>query len=143
MNATAQPDMLERAGLAKPKRKSQRSKACDELDLQIRSHKIEGFEREHKFAICEGRAYRFDFANKALRLAVEVEGIVVLNIDGRRICTGRHMTPDGFREDCIKYALGIELGWYVLRVEQSMIRSDLAIELLYRCIYAIKERTPR
>ncbi|NIP25770.1 MAG: hypothetical protein GWN94_02580, partial [Phycisphaerae bacterium] len=93
-----------------------------ELQLKMQLDALgENYVREHKFArevldtnekIREGLAkrglkdWRFDFAYKTERVAVEVEGGVYTQ--------GRHTRGEGFEEDCEKYNQATLLGWRVL-----------------------------
>jgi len=60
-------------------------------------------------------------------IAAEVEGGVWLP-------KGRHTTGKGFEADCRKYGEAMALGWRVLRVTPSMIKSGEAIALLRRVL---------
>lgn len=114
-----------------PKRKSQgaavlaalqtetRSKAEAEFALHCRAEMLEP---EEEFRFHPERKWRFDFAFPVERLAVEIEGITY---EG-----GRHQRPEGFEEDCRKYAAAIMLGWRVLRVTPKMVTSGEAIGLV-------------
>jgi hypothetical protein len=63
---------------------------------------------EHPFAAeAMGRAWRFDYAWEARRVALEVEGGVWTG--------GRHTRPSGFLRDVEKYNAAACLGWRVLR----------------------------
>jgi len=61
---------------------------------------------EHVF--CPTRKWRFDFAWKDKKLALEVEGGVFTG--------GRHTRGAGFRNDIEKYNTAALMGWMVLRV---------------------------
>lgn len=122
-------------GIAKPKPKKSTKQAAELLALQMRARKLRGWVREERFAWESlGRMWRFDFAHRKMRLAVEVEGVVVRRIGDQLVMQGRHATINGFREDCRKYAAAIELGWQVLRFEQSMIESGEAIATIERVL---------
>lgn len=123
------------------KPKSRRQMAVSEFDFQLRARGFHDWEREFMFAADDGweaRRWRADFANKRLRLLIEVEGLVVRMVrdinSGKpmRIVTGRHATITGMREDFNKYAAAEILGWHVIRVEQDMIRSGEAIAFVER-----------
>lgn len=80
------------------------------------------------------RAWRFDFAWPAYRFAVEVEGLVPrFGKDGSEM-RGRHQTIDGATEDLEKYAAAIILGWTVLRVSQSHVKSGVAAQWAERAL---------
>jgi hypothetical protein len=65
------------------------------------------WEREYAFAAPE-RKWRFDFANRRLKVAVEIEGgtWTVGNAHGR----GKH-----FESDCEKYNTATAMGWRIYR----------------------------
>lgn len=66
------------------------------------------------------RLWRIDIAFPAEKLAVEYEGF------GKRGSPGRHQRPQGFREDCVKYRELLKLGWRLIRVEQTLVKSGQA-----------------
>lgn len=116
-------------------RKADKPKPSDDFDFQLRSRELPRFEREHLFAKqAYGRNWRFDFACQKYMLAVEIEGLVVRQINGEWICTGRHANVTGFREDCVKYASAAALGWMLLRFEQSQVKSGEAIDWTMRVL---------
>lgn len=97
------------------------------LMLYIRESGLPEPIREYRFH--PTRKWRFDFAWKEKKLAVEVEG-------GQYI-RGRHNRPVGYERDCEKYNNAVMLGWKVLRFTPSMIYSGDAInciEILYRMV---------
>lgn len=109
----------------------------DLFDFQLRSHRLPPFVRWHKFALeTHQRRFEFDFCNTQYMIAVEVEGLVVVRIGGETVVKGRHASISGFKEDCIKYAIAAELGWTVLRFEQSQVKDGTAIDMTMRVLYA-------
>jgi hypothetical protein len=139
--------LLEGAGMPKPKKQSATSIAADLFEFQLRSHRFAGWVREHRFAAAypghwpidptnrtKARQWSLDFANVELQIAVEIEGLRVQNIGGKVVCTGRHSTPDGYRNDCRKYNAANELGWHVLRADQNMVKSGEAIATVERML---------
>ena len=123
-------------GLKKPKGKAIRSDAGDLFEFQLRAHGLQGWIREHRFALeAMQRNWRFDFANVEHRIAFEVEGLRIQTIGGKTVCTGRHSTPDGYREDCRKYNAAAELGWIVLRADQVMVTNGEAVAGLIRLLH--------
>lgn len=62
----------------------------------------------------EGRKFRFDAANPALKIAVEIEG-------GAWIY-GRHNRPIGMQQDIEKYNLAVLEGWRVLRYTPEILK---------------------
>lgn len=77
-----------------------------------------------------GRAWRFDFAWPAEKVAVECDG-------GTRT-GGRHVRPLGFEKDAEKLNAAAIQGWLVLRFTQRAITSGQA---LHDIESALKERT--
>jgi len=135
-----QTDLMTTHGVMQRK-KSKSQTATERLSFELRSHRLSGWTPEYRFAGDEfftekgrPRQWRFDFAHPELKLAVEIEGLVVRMIAGQRVCTGRHATVDGFREDCRKYAAATELGWQILRFEQSMVMNGEAIDTIERVL---------
>jgi len=120
---------------ARKKRKSEREDPAELFDFHARAHKLTPFVREHKFAKeAFGRQWRFDFAWPNLKVAVEIEGLVVRKIGGETVVQGRHANIAGFREDCEKYNAAALLGWTVLRFEQSQVKSGRAIDMTIRVL---------
>lgn len=74
---------------------------------------------ERNFIFHPTRKWRLDFAWPKYKVAVEVEG--------GSFIAGRHTRGAGFREDCVKYAQALILGWLVLRVLPEQINSLDAI----------------
>lgn len=91
-------------------------------------------EREYLFAQELGRRWRFDFAWPAHHVALEIEGLVVMRVNGELQVKGRHASITGFKDDCEKYAWAAVLGWRVLRFEQSQVKSRFAIDMLVRVL---------
>lgn len=89
--------------------------------LQLRAEKLGEWEREYQFD--KTRKWRFDFVNKALGLAVE--------IDGGAWSAGRHTRGAGYTNDCEKLAEAVILGWLVMRFTNEQVASGYAI-------YAVK-----
>lgn len=112
-----------------------KSQAEEMLALELKSMGLK-FRREVQFH--PTRLWRFDFANKELKLAVEVEGITSWgkNKDGS-IKLGRHQTADGMERDLEKYSEAMILGWNVYRCSPNMIKSGYAaktINSLYKSL---------
>jgi hypothetical protein len=75
------------------------------------------------------RQWQFDFAWPEHRLAVEIEGGTYVK--------GRHVTPEGYRDDCTKYNAAHLLGWRVLRFTTEMVDDWSASTLVYGVLRAI------
>jgi very-short-patch-repair endonuclease len=92
--------------------------------LHLRAARIEGFEREYRFA--PPRRWRMDFADPARLLAVEVEGGTWTR--------GRHTRGAGFAADCEKYSTAAAMGWRVLRFTTDQVRSGMALRMLQQAL---------
>jgi hypothetical protein len=79
---------------------------------------------EYRFALTEGRAWRFDWAWPKHRIALEVEGGAFVR--------GRHVRGKGYIEDMHKYNTAQLLGWIVLRVTPDALASTRTFDLLQR-----------
>ena len=91
----------------------------DIFELQLHAAGLlAGVKREMRFHAT--RRWRFDFSWPAKKLAVEIEGGTWVQ--------GRHTRGQGFESDCEKYAEALLLGWRILRVSSTMVRSGKALE---------------
>lgn len=72
------------------------------------------------------RMWRFDFADVANKIAIEIEG----GLKG----FGRHQQPKGFADDCEKYNEAALLGWMVLRVTPKMVATGQAFVYYERAL---------
>jgi very-short-patch-repair endonuclease len=81
-------------------------------------------EREVRFH--PTRKWRFDFAWREQRLAVEVEGGTWAG--------GRHTRGEGFAEDCTKYNAATLAGWRVLRFTSEMVESGEAVQAIEQAL---------
>ena len=75
---------------------------------------IKNFEEEYRF--CE-RRWRFDFAFVEEKIALEIEGGIWKG------SVGGHTSGTGYTKDCEKYNTATGMGWRVLRVVSSQIKS--------------------
>lgn len=94
-----------------------------EFEFQLKLAGITDYTREYRF--CE-RRWRFDFCIIDIKCALEIEGGIH--------CRGRHVRPEGFRNDARKYRRAAIDGWLVLRVTAADIRNGDAIRDLERAI---------
>lgn len=92
--------------------------------LHLRAAGIDGFEREYRFAA--PRRWKFDFANPALMVALEVEGGTWTR--------GRHTSGKGYAADCEKYSTAAVMGWRVLRFTTDQVKSGMALRMLQQAI---------
>jgi len=93
--------------------------------LQLRATGMPPHVTEHVFH--PTRMWRFDVAWPALKVAVEIEG-------GTVRMRGRHVRPEGFREDCIKYSEAALHGWLVLRGDSVMVKNGSLLALAERAV---------
>jgi hypothetical protein len=128
-------ELLTAPALAALVKKAARSRWEDALEAQMRAALLAPLEaagltvrREYVFA--PPRKWRFDFAilipPASPFLGIEVEGGVWTN--------GRHNRGAGFEEDARKYGEAVVLGYRVLRVTPSMVKSGEALALIERAI---------
>ena len=99
-----------------------RLSAEDLLEMQLAVHGLsDGWVREHKFL--DTRRFRFDFANPALKLAVE--------IDGGAWIGGRHTRGLGIESDHEKQNLAVLAGWRVLRFTPRAVNDRSALQFIH------------
>jgi very-short-patch-repair endonuclease len=146
-------DVLAEMKKRKAKKPSKTKMAAADFGMQCLRYGLPQFEREWTFAkgitdlpeldrtqYPNGRRWRFDYAWPQYKVAVEIEGVVIMQmIDPRTrklewVSRGRHATPGGFREDVEKYTSAMYLGWTVLRFEQTMVKSEYAIRQTMRIL---------
>ena len=116
-----------KAHAVKPKGSRARSVKRVELpfDEQCRLAGLEIPVRELRFHGV--RKWQLDFAFMEAKLAVEVEGGVFVKDAEGRVVGGRHTRGAGFRNDTIKYAEALILGWRILRVMPEQIADGTAL----------------
>jgi very-short-patch-repair endonuclease len=120
--------------IRRAKARARRERFENDLAFQIRAHRMPEPAMQHRFAIELGRQWRFDFAWPQLRLAVEVEGLVV---KGGKLGMGRHHTIGGMKDDIEKYNSATLLGWRLLRFHQGQIDKGEAIAMLERMLHTL------
>jgi very-short-patch-repair endonuclease len=98
----------------------------DAFAVQLRATGAPAPEREYRFA--PPRRWRFDFAWRFARLAVEIEGGAWTR--------GRHTRGDGFTRDLEKYNEAVLAGWRVLRFTAAHVRSGYALAATRRALWA-------
>lgn len=120
------------------RREKKREKVSGEdlFAFDLERFKFPKFERYARFAQAVGRKFEADFLNREFMLIVEIEGLVVQKLAGELVVRGRHASISGFKEDCVKYAFAVELGYGVLRFEQSQVQDGTAIEHTQRVLVA-------
>lgn len=100
------------------------SRLEDDLLFHIRACGLPSPVREHRFH--ETRRWRFDFAWVDKKIALEVEGGIWTG--------GRHTRGKAFNADCEKYNEALLMGWKVLRVTETHVRTGEAIEWAERAL---------
>lgn len=96
----------------------------DTLEWQFRMAGLPPPERE--FRAIPGRRYRWDFAFRAARLLVEVQGGVWTG--------GKHGRGSGIAKDAEKLAEATLAGWRVLVCTSDQIRSGKALDWVQRAL---------
>jgi very-short-patch-repair endonuclease len=94
------------------------------FQIQIRAVRLPPALREYRFH--PKRKWLFDFAWPQAMIAVEIEGGTHMR--------GRHVRPEGFRNDCIKYSEAALLGWKVLRGDSQMVKTGALLSLVERAL---------
>lgn len=86
---------------------------------------------EYQFAreLTPPRRWRFDYAWRAERIALEIEGAIWQQ--------GRHTRGGGYRGDIEKYNAAALAGWLVLRCTYDMLQNEQAIDYL-RAAFALR-----
>lgn len=105
------------------------SNAEDQFLNQIKAAGIPLPWRE--YPVCEGRAWRFDFAWPDMMLAVEINGAVYAR--------GRHARGKGLENDYRKLGEALALGWSVYQCSSGMVASGEAIETVGRIMQHLRE----
>jgi hypothetical protein len=88
--------------------------------IQVRALKLPAAQREYRFH--PKRQWKFDFAWPHAMIAVEIEGGTYSG--------GRHVRPEGYKRDCIKYNHSALLGWRVFRFTSDMVKSGEALDFI-------------
>lgn len=100
--------------------------------MQLRAVGLGDYEREYMFHPL--RKWRFDFCFPDKMVALEVEGGIYSR--------GRHVTPAGFIEDCLKYDEAALLGWKVLRLPMTWIDTGQALHYAELALRGKSDWTP-
>lgn len=83
---------------------------------------LKGPQLEPEVQFHPDRKWRFDFAIRSIRVAIEIEG----GTYGK----GAHTRGRGYAEDCEKYNAAAMLGWSVFRLDGKMIKERKHLEPL-------------
>lgn len=106
-----------RSGLNKSKRPKAPSVGEETFALQLRALKLYCV-RQYKF--CDGREWRFDFADPPSRVVLDVQGGVWTR--------GAHARGAGITNDCEKYSTATVLGYRVLLATTQQVLSGDAMK---------------
>ena len=87
--------------------------------------------REYKFF--EGRKFRFDFAWKKQKVAVEIEGGIWIR--------GAHTRGKHFVSDCDKYNLAALNGWRVFRFTSEHLKNLADIQWILCDAFGLGQET--
>ena len=79
------------------------------------------------------RKWRFDYAYKTPKIAIEYEGMPY------RVAKSGHSTIKGYTSDLEKYNEACILGWKVLRFNAKMIENGLAFNQIEQLIQGTKQ----
>ena len=107
--------------------KAARTRLEDLLASHIAAHHLVTPEREYRF--CTERRWRYDFAWPAQRLLCDVQG-GTSNL--RR--PGRHLRPQGYRDDAEKHTAANLAGWRVVIVTGDDVVGGRAISTLEKAL---------
>lgn len=102
-------------------KKAQREALVNLFDTQWQRLGGQPLTPEYKFH--PTRRWRFDRANVALKICIEVDGGTW---NGGQ---GRHTSGMGFTNDCIKLNAAAAMGWVVFRFTGDMLRNEPAQHL--------------
>jgi hypothetical protein len=106
---------------------ARRTEVEDEMAFNLRGAKVPTPVREWAFAAAIGRAWRFDYAWPAVLVALEIQGGGWLTPDDDGNRRGAHGGGAALERDCEKYSGAAILGWRVLQVTPSQVRSGVAL----------------
>lgn len=96
------------------------------FELHLRAHRIDGrFQREYRFH--PTRRWRFDFADPAAKIAIELQG----GIFGGK---SAHNTGTGIRRDMEKSNEAQRLGWRVFQFYVDDVKSGRAVQYILQVI---------
>jgi len=87
---------------------------------------------EEEVRFCKDKRFRFDFASRAAKVAVEIEGGIWMRGGGR------HNRPAGYSKDCTKYNIAAALGWTVFRLTEPLIQDRIGLERIIQTIHGKK-----
>lgn len=91
---------------------------------------IEGTTWRREVTFAPGRRWRFDFAEPALKIAIEVEG----GLYGG----GRHTRAAGYQNDLDKYNAATLHGWHLLRFSTADVARGIALATTRRLVARLK-----
>jgi len=86
---------------------------------------LRGISYERELMLIPKRRFRFDFL---------LAGDLIIEVEGGTWSGGRHTSGVGFRSDCQKYNMALELGYRVLRYTTDMVTRGEAIAQVERIV---------
>lgn len=99
------------------------------LAWQIKITGLPHFEREVLFH--PERKWRWDFANRDLMLAIEIQGATW--------SSGAHARGAGIQRDCDKHNAGVLLGWRILVFTGADVRDGKAVRMIEEAMSKARE----
>ena len=102
---------------------ARRTEVEDEMAFNLKAAKVTPPIREFAFAKGIGRDWRLDFAWPDVLVALEIQGGGWLEPDEDGNRRGAHGGGTALERDCEKYSRAAALGWRVLQVTPSHVKS--------------------
>ena len=128
-----QSERTEQAEIVKLLRHQAKRSPSDELWWQLNVTGSKGAVSEYRFDPV--RKWRLDFAFPAVKLGVEVEGVVYpkKGSNDHRL-GGRHVSVTGMDKDCEKYAALAIAGWRLIRVMPKHVTNGMALKWIEQAL---------
>lgn len=126
LTVSASPPLIDTSRNSEIVKASQRRarETTDILVMQLGSLDILVTDKHREYRFHPTIGWKFDIAWPHWMVAVEIQG------------TGNHRTMKGFRRDCEKFSNAFALGWTVVPVTHSMVRSGVAVSLVAQGLVA-------
>lgn len=121
-------------------RKARRERWENLLETQLRyvlsdAIQVAGLTIRREYVFAPPRKWRFDFAIlRTNELETNLSPFLAIEVEGGTWINGRHNRGAGFEEDARKYGEAVALGYRVLRVTSSMVKSGEALTLVERAL---------
>lgn len=104
------------------------SEGEETLALHLRA---EGYTFRRQYQFCPTRRWSFDFMLREPSLGVS--GIAI-EVEGGLWTKGRHIRPQGYEADMIKYNEAAMANWLVFRFSTEQVKKGIAIDYVRRLI---------